>query len=290
MVTLFASRADAQRVEWMPGDTPEECISAGLLRTRILRAATDPIAQDLLLRLGVHHVGEEYQVALEVLFEEQVLTRRELVVHALRCQELDDTLVLVSVLMLDAATLRRQQAAPALDPRRWQLGLSAGVMVRVLPSTQPDAGVDVRWMNARFALHLRGFMSGEAHATAAEGSFDLRAVGLDVQGCYRSRPFGTFTLGPCVTASFGQLRGLATGLSLEDRVQRNVHVRTGVGLSASVDVGPWVSVVPSLGFDLALTRTSYRYSQTSVTREAYGVPLLGVRAQLALLVRINPRE
>ena len=60
MVTLFASRADAQRVEWMPGDTPEECISAGLLRTRILRAATDPIAQDLLLRLGVHHVGEEY--------------------------------------------------------------------------------------------------------------------------------------------------------------------------------------------------------------------------------------
>ena len=53
-----ASTANAQRVEWSPGDTPEERISAGLLRTRPARAATAPIAEDLVLPLGVHHEAE----------------------------------------------------------------------------------------------------------------------------------------------------------------------------------------------------------------------------------------
>lgn len=270
----------------------EECISAGLLRARILRAATDPIEDDLVLRLGIRHEAEAqtYHVALEVLFEEQVLTRRELAVHALRCQELDDTLVLVSVLMLDAASLRQLHRSPTPEPRGWQLGLSGGGLFRVLPTTQPDAGLDVRWSNERFAVHARGFVSGEAHATAAEGRFELRSVGLALQGCYRFGPFGPLALGPCATGSFGQLRGRATGLSLESRPLRSAHVRAGLGLSASLDAGQWLSFVPSVVFDMALTRTSYRYDQGGLIQEAFRVPLVGVRAELALLVRISPRE
>lgn len=270
----------------------EECISAGLLRARILRAATDPIEDDLVLRLGIRHDAEAqtYHVALEVLFEDEVLTRRELAVHALRCQELDDTLVLVSVLMLDAASLRQLHRSPTPDPRGWQLGVSGGVMFRVLPTTQPDAGLDVRWSNERFVIHARSFLSGEASANVAEGGFELRHVGLALQACSRFGPFGPVALGPCVTASMGQLRGRSFDLTLENRPQRNAHVRAGLGFSASIDAGPWISVVPSLGLDLALTRTSYRYDQGGLVQEAFRVPLVGVRAELALLVRITRRE
>lgn len=252
--------------------------------------ATDPVDEDLVLRLAIRHAPEEYQVVLEVLADAEVLTRRELTVRALRCQELDDTLVLVSVLMLDGASLRRQHARPNLDENTWHLGISSGATFRVLPTTEPHVGLDVRWTQARFAVHARGFASGQAHAMAAEGGFELRSVGLDLQVCARLGPFGPLALGPCVTASLGQLRGRATDFTLENRPLRSAHVRSGLGLEASIEAGPWLSIVPSLVVDFALTRTSYRYGQSGVSQEAFRVPLVGVRAGLGLLVRIDPRE
>ncbi|MCA9576003.1 MAG: hypothetical protein KC668_11235 [Myxococcales bacterium] len=290
LVVVWASPVTAQQVEWSPSSDTRECISARLLRERVQRAASEPLDDRLVLRLAITREERIFHVTLTVADDAGLaLSQRELTVPALRCQELDDTIVLVSVLMLEAADLRRRHAPNDALRRDWHAGVSGGATVRTVPTPQPDVGLALRWSKQRLALQLRAFASGEAGVPAAEGSIRLRSMGMEARLCARGGPFGAsnvLTLGPCAAVSLGQLRGRAVGLAMSSPL-RNAHARLGVGFEAAIRAGAWLLLVPSLTADVALTRASYRVSQSGTPNEAYRTPLFGVRAELALMVRIG---
>ena len=67
----------------------EQCISSRLLLERVRRAATSPIDDDLVLRVSIARVDDEYRMHVEVRDPAGApLDERELVTRALRCQDL----------------------------------------------------------------------------------------------------------------------------------------------------------------------------------------------------------
>jgi hypothetical protein len=287
-VVLLPRPAHAQRAEVSTEADVEQCISSRLLRERVRRAATGPIDDELVLRVSIARVGEEYRMHVEIRGPSGApLGDRELVTPALRCQDLDDAIVLVSVLMLDSASLQQQMHAARRGRLPWSVGASAGARFRSLPSPSPDVGLTLQWTRARVSVNARVFLGGETSVAVAEGRFGLRALGVDARACYALGRFGPLSLGPCAAATVGQLRGQTTGLLEQNESVRNAHVRAGLGLEARVDAGRFIQLVPALVVDLAVTRTAYRFTQFAGAQEAFRVPLVGVRAELAVLVRIG---
>ena len=287
-VLVLPRSAHAQRAEVSTEANVEQCISSRLLLERVRRAATSPIDDDLVLRVSIARVDDEYRMHVEVRDPAGApLDERELVTRALRCQDLDDAIVLVSVLMLDSASLQQQVNAAREGRRPWSVGASAGARFRSLPSPYPDVALSLQWARARLSVSARVFVGGETSLAVAEGRFALRALGVDARACYAFGRFGPLALGPCAAATIGQLRGQTTGLLEENQAVRDAHVRAGLGVEARVNAGRFVQLVPALVVDVAFTRTAYRFSQFAGAQEAFRVPLVGVRAELAVLVRIG---
>ncbi|MCA9578254.1 MAG: hypothetical protein R3B40_14310 [Polyangiales bacterium] len=278
----------AHRVLLSTGDDVSSCASREELSARVHAALRFPEHPEHELRIDIRHVRETYELTL-VVFDEvgTQLTRRDLVSRAAGCRELDDTLVLVSALMLDAAVAERRATAAEHRSVRWSAGLVSGTRFLALPRAYIDGGLALSMRRPHVFTVVRLVVGSAVRTAAAEGQLQLRALTAEATLCGLALERRRFALGVCGSLTAGQLRGRTRGLLVENATIRTPHTRTGVGLTTVFEPASWFALSASVVVDAALTRTSFAVSQLDGPEVIYRVPRVGARLELAALIRID---
>lgn len=283
-----AGRASAHRLLLSTGDDVRHCVDRAALSERVHNALTTTTRHALELRVDIRLEEGAFKLTLVVFDEDGVqLTRRDLVSHSPDCRDLDETLVLVSALILDGAVAEQRARVAEARGQRWSVGLAAGGVFNVLPSAYADGSVVVGFRRRRLLAQVRISLGQGVSAPAIEGRMELRALTGSLALCGALAETRVIAFGPCGDLVVGQLRGRTTDLIVDNTSIRTPHVRLGGGLFGELSIGRHVGLVASAMLELALTRTSFSVSQGGVAQGIHQLPWVGGRLELGLMVRLG---
>jgi hypothetical protein len=255
--------ASAHRVLLSTGDDVSHCVDRETLTGRVHEALTTTSRGALELRVDIRLEEGAFKLTL-VVFDEAgtQLTRRDLVSHSPDCRDLDETLVLVSALILDGAVTEVRARAAEAREQRWSVGWLAGGVFRVLPSAYADGSSRRRLSPGPTPGPAARSSLGQAVSTRAiEGQLTLRAITGSLALCGALVEAGVAAVGPCGNLVVGQLRATTEDLIVANTTIRAPHVRVGAGLGGELALGRHVWFVTTAMLELALTRTSFSVNQ-----------------------------
>lgn len=288
---LLAGRpheARAHRLLLSTGDDVSQCVDREALSARVHAAMTTTSRGDLELRVDIRLEEGAFKLTLVVFDDEGTqLTRRDLVSQSPDCRDLDDTLVLVSALILDGAVAEQRARAAEARVQHWSVGLSAAGVFRVLPSVYADGSLVVGFRRGRLLALTRVSLGQAVGTPAIEGRMELRALTGSLALCGALLDTRVAAVGPCGHLVVGQLRATTEELVVENVTIRAPHVRVGAGLGGQVALGRHVWLVTMAMLELAVTRTSFAVSQGGSPRLIHELPWVGVRLDVALMVRLG---
>jgi len=280
--------ARAHRLLLSTGDDVSHCVDRETLSGRVHGALTTTFRGALELRVDIRLEEGAFKLTLVVFDEEGAqLTRRDLVSHSADCRDLDETLVLVSALILDGAVAEVRARVAEAREQRWSVGLSAGGVFGVLPSAYADGSLVVGFRRGRLLAQVRVSLGQAVSTVAIEGQLTLRAVTGSLALCGVVVEAGGLALGPCGNLVVGQLRGATTDLVVENVDVRVPHVRAGGGLGAELSLGRHLRLFASAMLELAVTRTSFSVRQGGLSQEVHRLPWVGGRLELGLMLRLG---
>lgn len=230
--------ASAHRVLLSTGDDVSHCVDRETLTGRVHEALTTTSRGALELRVDIRLEEGAFKLTL-VVFDEAgtQLTRRDLVSHSPDCRDLDETLVLVSALILDGAVAEQRARVAEAREQRWSVGLSAGGVFRVLPSAYADGSLVVGFRRGRLLALARASLGQAVSTPAIEGRMELRALTGSLALCGAVLNSRVAAVGPCGNLVVGQLRATTEDLIVANTTIRAPHVRVGAGLGGELALG-----------------------------------------------------
>lgn len=285
------SSASAHRLLLSTGDDVSHCVDREALSERVHAALTTTTRDELELRVDIRLEEGAFKLTLVVFDEEGTqLTRRDLVSHSPDCRDLDETLVLVSALILDGAVTELRARSAEARAQYWSLGVFASGVVRVLPQAYADGGLAVGFRRARLRMMVRASVGQEVSTEAREGRMELRALTGSLSLCGALLDTRGFAFGPCGNLVVGQLRATTEDLVVSNSTIRAPHVRVGTGLGAELALGRHVWFAATAMLEFAVTKTSFAVSQGGFAVVVHELPWVGVRLDLAFMVRLGAAE
>ncbi|NOY91976.1 MAG: hypothetical protein GXP55_12335, partial [Deltaproteobacteria bacterium] len=241
---LLTSTALAQPIEWTRDAGAEGCIDAAALNRALLaldgRRARGGESQ---LRGEVSRAGDAYVVRMRVVDDQgRALAEREVRADVPDCRSLDDAIVVIATLLLDAeaARHRAEALAASIHPEtqaRLELQAGVGIGTGPLPGPSLRARLGLMWSRRRLWLGADFALERGSSIKALEGELRSYALWGEVFGCGRALGDARRGLGLCGVFGAGRLLVRTRGLLAANGDQRLTHARAGLGLRVQLDLG-----------------------------------------------------
>jgi hypothetical protein len=275
--------APAVEIVWTQAQGGDECIGQDDLATKV-QAAIGRTSQTLLPdgrpdlaivrgSIGKDPSGQGWAAAIEVRRGDGPPLRRELRLSAANCRQLDETIVLVVEMLLDAAILQEKPPS-VVENSRPKLAVSLGpdvaIGIGMLPGISFGLGlVSETEIHPLWPIAVWGHFWSPTIMTAAALPGQWEAWTFGAAACRLTFPGNVLTLFGCVGGSGGWINshGVASlGVlnSTNDALRTYVEIDARVGVRLRI-VGPIVARL-ALGAGVPVSLYSYEYY------DARGVP------------------
>lgn len=302
-----AARADGPAdvaLEWTAGPGAASCRHADALRRAVAgelrrNRLVDPPSADAVVHGRSERLGPTAWRATIVLFDRSrtELGRRELTREGDDCRALDEALVVVVAMMVDAAvTAPRSDPEPPPGPpppsptRRWTVAVAAAAQAELGRLPGHAAGLELALQIAPPALvpiELALATWTEASTTTAAGGSTFRFASAAVLACPLRRRTGRLALAPCGGVQVGAIASRGFGF-LDNRRQRALVVDARAELRAELALSPTWFARLGLGVWAPLLRPRFSYqTDTGALETLYQPAIAAGVAQIGLGARFR---